>query len=1524
MEPRLSLAMGNQRLITSYFNLNVGFLRSGLPLQTDAQSVPPAPLQTQLPSPPPLLSVTIPTNDHLQPSLTLSQPDTPYHDHTPCQLHHHTRISNQDTQDVNPPDLPSPVMCSHTGCDIATDTTTGIINFMEQPSHGQYAGNDANVPTPASTERPPQSEKPIIQDQPTHGFTSTQPTTALDSTQFRKRGGHKRLLLQYKAPPALPTLSRYCQSKECQDLSDAWGHSLASIDASSTFRVFFQNPNGLLLSSSNYSLLQDFQTCHDYGAAVISIAETNVNWELPDQRAAMGKMLHRTWNNSTFQTSRAQEPFLSAYQPGGTATIICDNWTSRVISKGEDSSGLGRWSYIILKGKGTTKVAIITAYNVCITTGSSSGETTAYKQQCRLLAPLLRENNLPAAPHPHRQFILDLQPWIESLIQEDHEIILTMDANEPYNPDISVPVHPLTYRPGIPTLDKHHDGKLSTLVATCGLKDPLALQHSTRPFPASYFRGKQRIDYIFTTPNLAAAALRSGSMPHYSLLQGDHRPYYVDFDAELAFADHAHEIGRPDSRGLRLLDPRIVSNYKEKFRSLLDYHKVHEKREELIQVAQAGTWTPVDTVKYNRLDIQVTDCMHQAERHAGRRVSKKFDWSPALKKAVQEYRYWRLRLKHQGGGLTSLKTLQRQQQAAGIHEDVAKQQMDRVTIIGLLRQAFQHMKDHQKQSKQLRSSFLESLAEAIVLHQAPNLAYDSMEHIRTERTLKQVKAFIRREKKRQSFRKIGAVLNPNQNKGISRIDIPDPRAVGPGLGDPLDPKTWKGTWLSITNPTEIAQQLKIINIKQYHQACKTPFGSGPLADAIGRRGDTPAAQDLLAGTLPAHLLSDLLPETIRILQTLASPSPHMTGTTLAQITEEEFISAYKLTKEATSSSPSGRHVGHYKAIIKDPDMVLLHSTMMSLPFQVGFAPERWSCVTDIMLEKEAGNARCHRLRILALFESDFNQAKRILIGRKVTHHVEDNNLISTMQFGSRPGRQCQSAVLNKVLAHDIVRLTRRTAAFIENDAIGCYDRLVNSVLLLLLLRLGLPKTVTQSLGQVWNNVTHFIKTLYGTSEITYGSTQQVPLFGPGQGSTCGPIFWLLCFWLIVDSFDPSLSTAIFTSANSQLSVATLGVAFVDDSSLRATSSYQENQNLSYEENQQLEELHTVEKLEKLAQHWERLLFTTGGAINMQKSHWYLMAWNWKGGLPSLAKTDTTPATLRLTSGSNPTPESVPRIEVNDNFRTLGVYLTPNGSQVEQIKRLRQHSTSYASRVVKSTLSPDQAYWSYMSYLRPRINYPLPCTSLTQTQCRYIQAPALAALLPKLHLNRHTPHAVIFGDARYGGIGLPDLYTDQGYGQLKLLIGHLKLDDETGQLIRVAMSHLQLHVGSSCFIFELPYPSYAKWIDCNWLVSIWKYLHQLNIQLELEEPWVPHPPRHNDIMLMDIVLRFNFSKKAIRQINCCRIYLQVLSVADIASANGLTLLQSAWKVFVLSLDTASYTGQYKNAPRKQPGPNGSCY
>jgi hypothetical protein len=127
---------------------------------------------------------------------------------------------------------------------------------------------------------------------------------------------------------------------------------------------------------------------------------------------------------------------------------------------------------------------------------------------------------------------------------------------------------------------------------------------------------------------------------------------------------------------------------------------------------------------------------------------------------------------------------------------------------------------------------------------------------------------------------------------------------------------------------------------------------------MGRRGNTTAASELLNGTLPPNM-NDLMPETQRILNTLTTEYPTTAGSPL--ITPQAFQESYKVAKETTSSSPSGRHIGHYKAAVKDPSLLELHAAMMSIPFQVSIVPERWKTVTDIMMEKSAGDARCHRL-----------------------------------------------------------------------------------------------------------------------------------------------------------------------------------------------------------------------------------------------------------------------------------------------------------------------------------------------------------------------------------------------------------------------------------------------------------------------------------------------------------------------------------------------------------------------------------
>jgi hypothetical protein len=173
---------------------------------------------------------------------------------------------------------------------------------------------------------------------------------------------------------------------------------------------------------------------------------------------------------------------------------------------------------------------------------------------------------------------------------------------------------------------------------------------------------------------------------------------------------------------------------------------------------------------------------------------------------------------------------------------------------------------------------------------------------------------------------------------MNRIDVPkspnqDPFPIGP------DPKTWEGAWSSLNNPTDIAKHVCAANHRQYNQASVTPFGTAPLSTHLDYKADTVEAADLIhSRELPLHIKQQVLPETQAIFNTL-----HKLTTTHRQpvssiITPDQLQSCYKAMDERTSSSPSGRHLGHYKAAILSPELTELHSVMMSIPLTAGFSP----------------------------------------------------------------------------------------------------------------------------------------------------------------------------------------------------------------------------------------------------------------------------------------------------------------------------------------------------------------------------------------------------------------------------------------------------------------------------------------------------------------------------------------------------------------------------------------------------------
>jgi hypothetical protein len=156
-------------------------------------------------------------------------------------------------------------------------------------------------------------------------------------------------------------------------------------------------------------------------------------------------------------------------------------------------------------------------------------------------------------------------------------------------------------------------------------------------------------------------------------------------------------------------------------------------------------------------------------------------------------------------------------------------------------------------------------------------------------------------------------------------------------------------------------------------------------------------------------------------------------------------------------------VGHYKAAATDYDLSILYAKLLYLPLRHGFSYDRWKLVTDVMLLKKANDIRLHRLRIVQLVEADFNQFLRIALTRPLAHKGEDLGWIHDSQF-ARSEQTCLTAVLLKVLTYEYMRINRRNGASMDNDAKGCFDRIIPVLALIACQALIATIPACQSLG----------------------------------------------------------------------------------------------------------------------------------------------------------------------------------------------------------------------------------------------------------------------------------------------------------------------------------------------------------------------------------------------------------------------------------------------------------------------------
>jgi hypothetical protein len=134
--------------------------------------------------------------------------------------------------------------------------------------------------------------------------------------------------------------------------------------------------------------------------------------------------------------------------------------------------------------------------------------------------------------------------------------------------------------------------------------------------------------------------------------------------------------------------------------------------------------------------------------------------------------------------------------------------------------------------------------------------------------------------------------------------------------------------------------------------------------------------------------------------------------------------------------------------------------------------------------------------------------------------------------------------------------------------------------------------------------------------------------------------------------------------------------------------------------------------------------------------------------------------------------------------------------------------------------------------------------------------------------------------------LTHLAAVQGYGQFQYLLGHLRSDDKSGTLYWILLEFTQLECDMDQQILSYDFDKYEQNIlTLNWIRECWIFLKLCDVTIQTTGTWKPLRGRKGDVALMEVFANNFFTAKEMKDINRCRIYLQVFYLSDVTDITG---------------------------------------
>jgi hypothetical protein len=245
-----------------------------------------------------------------------------------------------------------------------------------------------------------------------------------------------------------------------------------------------------------------------------------------------------------------------------------------------------------------------------------------------------------------------------------------------------------------------------------------------------------------------------------------------------------------------------------------------------------------------------------------------------------------------------------------------------------------------------------------------------------------------------------------------------------------------------------------------------------------------------------------------------------------------------------------------------------------------------------MIGKIPGCPKVNKLRVIHLYEADYNLLLKIIWARRLVWHAHDGKRINEGLAGSRPGKNSIDVVVAKQMKYLFSILTKTGVATMDNDAKSCYDRIIVNLAMIISQYYGLSSQTTALQAKTLKRMKFRLRTALGDSKQSYSHSQETPIHGTGQGSCASPALWLLISSILMDCISDLGGGMTMNDVVSSNIIQQWIDGFVDDTSLFV------NLKGDVDKKNDINALHLQLRHDMVL--WQELLEASGGMLELSK------------------------------------------------------------------------------------------------------------------------------------------------------------------------------------------------------------------------------------------------------------------------------------------------------------------------------------